>query len=111
MRKPPQAPPTNPSVHGNNQCTCRAELSCFSRETELKVPIRIAATGFTDMDDSTKPTKSDLAGAEKGPCCLCPTMPEEKDRQKDERIILKVFENFLHNAIFLPRYSTDVSSS
>uniref|UniRef100_A0A8C4GIK9 Tyrosine-protein kinase receptor n=1 Tax=Dicentrarchus labrax TaxID=13489 RepID=A0A8C4GIK9_DICLA len=61
---------------------------------ELKIPIQ-----------NTKPTKSDLAGAEKGPCCACQKTPEEKDREKDDRVFLKVFENFLHNAIFLPRYS------
>ncbi|XP_071376395.1 insulin-like growth factor 1a receptor [Centroberyx affinis] len=70
---------------------------------ELKIPIRISATGFSDMEENTKPTKSDLAGAEKGPCCVCPKTPEEKDREKDEKIFRKVFENFLHNAIFLPR--------
>uniref|UniRef100_A0A672JI13 Tyrosine-protein kinase receptor n=1 Tax=Salarias fasciatus TaxID=181472 RepID=A0A672JI13_SALFA len=71
---------------------------------ELKIPIRIPATGLTDMEDSTKPTKSDLAGAEKGPCCACQKTPEEQDREKETRVFLKVFENFLHNAIFVPRY-------
>uniref|UniRef100_A0A8C3AI33 Tyrosine-protein kinase receptor n=1 Tax=Cyclopterus lumpus TaxID=8103 RepID=A0A8C3AI33_CYCLU len=70
---------------------------------ELKIPIRIPATGFTDMEDNTKPTKSDLAGTEKGPCCACQKTPEEKDREKDDRVFFKSFENFLHNAIFLPR--------
>uniref|UniRef100_UPI0037E90E0C insulin-like growth factor 1a receptor n=1 Tax=Semicossyphus pulcher TaxID=241346 RepID=UPI0037E90E0C len=70
---------------------------------ELKVPIRVSATGLADMEDNTKPTKSDLAGAEKGPCCVCQKTPEEKDREKDDRVFFKVFENFLHNAIFLPR--------
>uniref|UniRef100_A0A3Q3M330 Tyrosine-protein kinase receptor n=1 Tax=Labrus bergylta TaxID=56723 RepID=A0A3Q3M330_9LABR len=70
---------------------------------ELKTPIRIPATGLTDMEDNTKPTKSDLAGGEKGPCCACQKTPEEKDREKDDRVFFKVFENFLHNAIFLPR--------
>ncbi|XP_044212199.1 insulin-like growth factor 1a receptor [Thunnus albacares] len=70
---------------------------------ELKVPMRFPATGFTDMEENTKPTKSDLSGVEKGPCCVCPKTPEEKDREKDDRVFLKVFENFLHNAIFLPR--------
>ncbi|XP_044049962.1 insulin-like growth factor 1a receptor [Siniperca chuatsi] len=70
---------------------------------ELKIPIRIPATGLTDMEENTKPTKSDLAGAEKGPCCACQKTPEEKDREKDDRVFFKVFENFLHNAIFLPR--------
>ncbi|KAM8860721.1 insulin-like growth factor 1a receptor [Synchiropus picturatus] len=69
---------------------------------ELKTPIRIPATGFSDVDDNTKPTKSDLT-AEKGPCCNCSKTPEEKNREKDNRFFLKVFENFLHNAIFLPR--------
>lgn len=71
--------------------------------TELKIPIRIPATGLTDIEDNTKPTKSDLAGAEKGPCCVCQKTPEEKDREKENRVFFKVFENFLHNAIFLPR--------
>lgn len=57
------------------------------------------------MEENTKPTKSDLAGAEKGQCCACQKTPEEKDREKDDRVFFKVFENFLHNAIFLPRYS------
>ncbi|XP_029289930.1 insulin-like growth factor 1a receptor [Cottoperca gobio] len=70
---------------------------------ELKIPIRIPASGFTDMDDNTKPTKSDMAGGEKGPCCACQKTPEEKDREKDDRVFFKIFENFLHNAIFLPR--------
>ncbi|CAK6951109.1 insulin-like growth factor 1a receptor [Scomber scombrus] len=70
---------------------------------ELGVPIRISASGFSEMEENTKPTKSDLSGADKGPCCVCPKTPEEKDREKDDRVFLKVFENFLHNAIFLPR--------
>ncbi|KAM9352509.1 insulin-like growth factor 1a receptor [Symphorus nematophorus] len=70
---------------------------------ELKIPIRIPAAGLTDLEENTKPTKSDLAGAEKGPCCACQKTPEEKDRENDERVFFKIFENFLHNAIFLPR--------
>ncbi|XP_028442056.1 insulin-like growth factor 1a receptor isoform X2 [Perca flavescens] len=70
---------------------------------ELKIPIRIPATGFTDMEENTKPTKSDLAGAEKGTCCACQKTPEEKDREKDDRVSFKMFENFLHNTIFFPR--------
>ncbi|XP_047451408.1 insulin-like growth factor 1a receptor [Mugil cephalus] len=70
---------------------------------ELKVPIRISATGLSDMEDCTKPTKSDLAGGEKRPCCTCQKTSEEKDREKDDRLFVKEFENFLHNAIFLPR--------
>ncbi|KAG7216076.1 hypothetical protein INR49_007828 [Caranx melampygus] len=69
---------------------------------ELNIPIPIPATGLTDMEEHQAP-KSDLAGAEKGPCCACQKTPEEKDREKDDRVFLKIFENFLHNAIFLPR--------
>uniref|UniRef100_A0A671WTG6 Tyrosine-protein kinase receptor n=1 Tax=Sparus aurata TaxID=8175 RepID=A0A671WTG6_SPAAU len=51
---------------------------------------------------NTKPTKSDLAGPE-SPCCACQKTAEEKERDKDDRVFFKIFENFLHNAIFLPR--------
>ncbi|KAM9377030.1 insulin-like growth factor 1a receptor [Pholidichthys leucotaenia] len=70
---------------------------------ELKIPIRFPASELSDMDENTKPTKSDLAGTEKGPCCTCQKTKEEKDREKGDRIFFKAFENFLHNAIFLPR--------
>lgn len=75
----------------------------LSLEPELKIPLRISATGLMDMEDSTKPTKSDLAGNVQ--CCNCPKTSEVKDREKDDRLFFKMFENFLHNAIFLPRYS------
>lgn len=58
-----------------------------------------------DMEESTKPTKSDLAGAGNAQCCNCPKTPEVKDREKDDRVFFKKFENFLHNTIFSPRYS------
>ncbi|XP_068595366.1 insulin-like growth factor 1a receptor [Brachionichthys hirsutus] len=70
---------------------------------ELKIPIRISATGLTDMEENTKPTKSDLAGEENTPCCACQKTQEEKDREKEDRVSFKKFENFLHNTIFLPR--------
>uniref|UniRef100_A0AAX7TBX8 Tyrosine-protein kinase receptor n=1 Tax=Astatotilapia calliptera TaxID=8154 RepID=A0AAX7TBX8_ASTCA len=70
---------------------------------DLKIPIRIPASELTDMEENTKPTKSDLAGPEKVLCCACQKTPEEKDREKDDRVFLKVFENFLHNSIFLAR--------
>lgn len=57
-----------------------------------------------DMEESTKPTKSDLAGADNVQCCTCPKTPEVKDREKADRVFFKKFENFLHNAIFTPRY-------
>lgn len=77
----------------------------FSLSPELKIPLHISATGLMDMEESTKPTKSDLAGAGNVQCCNCPKTSEVKDREKDDRLFFKMFENFLHNAIFLPRYS------
>ncbi|XP_033823932.1 insulin-like growth factor 1a receptor [Periophthalmus magnuspinnatus] len=70
---------------------------------ELKTPIRVPANGLTEQEENTKPTKSDAAENEKGPCCGCPKTQEEKDREKANRVFIKVFENFLHNAIFLQR--------
>lgn len=58
-----------------------------------------------DMEESTKPTKSDLADVDNVQCCTCPKTPEVKDREKDDRVFFKMFENFLHNAIFSPRYT------
>ncbi|XP_013858973.1 insulin-like growth factor 1a receptor [Austrofundulus limnaeus] len=69
----------------------------------LKIPTPIPASGLTDVEDKTKPTKSDLTGEKRGLCCTCPKTTEDVDREKHDRYFLKVFENFLHNAIFLPR--------
>ncbi|KAM4744731.1 insulin-like growth factor 1 receptor isoform 2-T2 [Anableps anableps] len=68
---------------------------------ELKIPIRIAATG--DKEEDTKPTKPDPDGADKGPCCPCPKSPEALEAEAADASYRKVFENFLHNSIFTPR--------
>ncbi|KAI1904514.1 hypothetical protein AGOR_G00006430 [Albula goreensis] len=70
---------------------------------ELKIPIRISATGVVDMEEDTKPTKSDASGADKGPCCPCPKTMDEMKSVVDNASYRKVFENFLHNSIFTPR--------
>nr|XP_023671130.1 insulin-like growth factor 1 receptor isoform X2 [Paramormyrops kingsleyae] len=70
---------------------------------ELKVPIRISATGVVDMENDTKPTKSDPGGGDKGPCCLCPKTVEDLKAEAEDASYRKVFENFLHNSIFTPR--------
>ncbi|TSS72685.1 Insulin-like growth factor 1 receptor [Bagarius yarrelli] len=70
---------------------------------ELKIPIRISATALSDVDEDTKPTKSDLAGGEKGQCCKCPKTDEVKKAEAEERTFSKAFENFLHNSVFTPR--------
>ncbi|XP_076848316.1 insulin-like growth factor 1a receptor isoform X2 [Brachyhypopomus gauderio] len=70
---------------------------------ELNIPIRISATSLMDGEEDTKPTKSDAGGAEKGPCCPCPKTKEDLKAEAEERALSKVFENFLHNAVFTPR--------
>ncbi|XP_035380918.1 insulin-like growth factor 1a receptor isoform X1 [Electrophorus electricus] len=70
---------------------------------ELKIPIRISASSPVDGEEDTKPTKSDVGGAEKGPCCPCPKTKEDLKAEAEERALSKVFENFLHNAVFTPR--------
>lgn len=73
--------------------------------TELKIPIRISATALSEVEEDTKPTKSDVAGGEKGQCCKCPKTDEVKKAEAEERTFSKAFENFLHNSVFTPRYS------
>ncbi|XP_041842350.1 insulin-like growth factor 1b receptor [Melanotaenia boesemani] len=70
---------------------------------ELKIPIRIAATGVGDQEEDTKPTKPDPDGADKGPCCPCPKSVEDQEAEAADASYRKVFENFLHNSIFTPR--------
>uniref|UniRef100_A0A8B9LBQ8 Tyrosine-protein kinase receptor n=1 Tax=Astyanax mexicanus TaxID=7994 RepID=A0A8B9LBQ8_ASTMX len=70
---------------------------------ELKIPIRISATALSDGEEDTKPTKSDAGSAEKGACCPCPKTKEDLKAEAEERALSKVFENFLHNAVFTPR--------
>ncbi|MBN3310814.1 IGF1R factor, partial [Amia calva] len=70
---------------------------------ELKIPIRIPATGAIDLEEDTKPTKSDAGGGDKGPCCSCPKTSDELKADAEDASYRKVFENFLHNSIFTPR--------
>uniref|UniRef100_A0A673Z0D1 Tyrosine-protein kinase receptor n=1 Tax=Salmo trutta TaxID=8032 RepID=A0A673Z0D1_SALTR len=70
---------------------------------ELKVPVRIAATGLTDMEEDLKPTKPVVGGGDKGPCCPCPKSVGDLEAEAADASYRKVFENFLHNSIFTPR--------
>lgn len=91
----------------------KEELECSCIETTLimfflvhpldKIPIRRYADGVIDAEEATEPTKPEGSGGEKGPCCTCPKTEAEKQAEKEEAEYRKVFENFLHNAIFLPR--------
>ncbi|KAM4552957.1 insulin-like growth factor 1a receptor [Fundulus diaphanus] len=69
---------------------------------ELKLPIRRPSLPPTE-EDNPNPPKITLPGEKKGVCCTCQKTPEEKDEEKHNHYLLKVFENFLHNTIFLPR--------
>lgn len=75
----------------------------FVSHPELKIPIRIAATGVGDQEEDTKPTKPNPDGPDKGPCCPCPKSVEDLEAEAADASYRKVFENFLHNSIFTPR--------
>uniref|UniRef100_A0A5F8H861 Tyrosine-protein kinase receptor n=1 Tax=Monodelphis domestica TaxID=13616 RepID=A0A5F8H861_MONDO len=68
-----------------------------------KVPIRKYADGTIDVEEVTENPKTEVCGGEKGPCCACPKTEAEKQAEKEEAEYRKVFENFLHNSIFVPR--------
>ncbi|XP_041082104.1 insulin-like growth factor 1a receptor isoform X2 [Polyodon spathula] len=70
---------------------------------ELKIPIRIPATGAIDPDEDTNPAKTEPGVGEKGPCCPCPKTEAEIKAEAEDASYRKVFENFLHNSIFVPR--------
>ncbi|RXM27450.1 Insulin-like growth factor 1 receptor [Acipenser ruthenus] len=72
---------------------------------ELKIPIRIPATGAIDPDEDTNPAKTESGGGDKGPCCPCPKTEAEIKAEAEDASYRKVFENFLHNSIFVPRYA------
>ncbi|KAJ8271980.1 hypothetical protein COCON_G00108390 [Conger conger] len=87
-----QQQPEDQELYEHNYCS-----------KELKIPIRISATGPVDLEDDTKPTKSDVGGGDKGPCCPCPKTVDDLKAEAEDASYRKVFENFLHNAIFTPR--------
>ncbi|XP_040198281.1 insulin-like growth factor 1 receptor [Rana temporaria] len=69
-----------------------------------KVPSRKYANETIDAEGEKEPTKTDAEGGrEKGMCCACPKTEAEKKKEKDEAEYRKMFENFLHNSIFVPR--------
>uniref|UniRef100_A0A2K5RBA0 Tyrosine-protein kinase receptor n=1 Tax=Cebus imitator TaxID=2715852 RepID=A0A2K5RBA0_CEBIM len=68
-----------------------------------KIPIRKYAGGSIDVEEVTENPKTEVCGTEKGPCCACPKTEAEKQAEKEEAEYRKVFENFLHNSIFVPR--------
>ena len=68
-----------------------------------KIPIRKYADGTIDIEEVTENPRTEVCGGEKGPCCACPKTEAEKQAEKEEAEYRKVFENFLHNSIFVPR--------
>lgn len=79
-------------------------LSLASLSRADKIPIRKYADGTFDIEEVTENPKTEVCGGEKGPCCACPKTEAEKQAEKEEAEYRKVFENFLHNSIFVPRY-------
>lgn len=84
---------------GSHSHSPLASLFC-----EDKIPIRKYADGTIDVEEVTENPKTEVCGGEKGPCCACPKTEAEKQAEKEEAEYRKVFENFLHNSIFVPRY-------
>uniref|UniRef100_A0A8C7RI70 Tyrosine-protein kinase receptor n=1 Tax=Oncorhynchus mykiss TaxID=8022 RepID=A0A8C7RI70_ONCMY len=98
------SPPLNPNgnltfylVRWQQQAEDRELYQHNYCSKELKIPIRISATGLADMEEDTKPTKSDLSGGDKGPCCPCPKTKEDLKAEIDDASYRKVFENFLQH--------------
>lgn len=59
--------------------------------------------GTFDIEEVTENPKTESCNSPKGPCCACPKTEAEKQAEKEEAEYRKVFENFLHNSIFVPR--------
>lgn len=104
---------------GNQLRSCDTDSSLSSQHVALgfhfcshwaslfradKIPIRKYADGTIDIEEVTENPKTEVCGGEKGPCCACPKTEAEKQAEKEEAEYRKVFENFLHNSIFVPRY-------
>lgn len=70
-----------------------------------KIPVRKFAGGTFDIEEVTEDPKPEVCGGDKGPCCACPKTEAEKQAEKEEAEYRKVFENFLHNSIFVPRWA------
>uniref|UniRef100_A0A4W3HNK7 Tyrosine-protein kinase receptor n=2 Tax=Callorhinchus milii TaxID=7868 RepID=A0A4W3HNK7_CALMI len=67
----------------------------------LKLPNRHPAVGTIDLDDESHSKESEKVG--QGLCCMCPKTQAELDAEAEEVMFQKMFENFLHNSIFMPR--------
>ncbi|XP_045427956.1 insulin-like growth factor 1 receptor isoform X2 [Pipistrellus kuhlii] len=69
-----------------------------------KLPVRKYTEGTFDLEEELSENhKSESCKPPKGPCCACPKTEAEKQLEKEEAEYRKVFENFLHNSIFVPR--------
>lgn len=89
--------------------TGRCRRASLSRAD--KIPVRKYADGTFEIEEVTENPKTEVCGGEKGPCCACPKTEAEKQAEKEEAEYRKVFENFLHNSIFVPRYAPLSSES
>ncbi|XP_018412593.1 PREDICTED: insulin-like growth factor 1 receptor [Nanorana parkeri] len=81
-------------------------LSGFYGSFSDIVPSRKYANETIDAEGGKEPTKTDSGGGrekEGDMCCACPKTEAQKKKEKDEAEYRKMFENFLHNSIFVPR--------
>ncbi|GCB73640.1 hypothetical protein scyTo_0002720 [Scyliorhinus torazame] len=69
----------------------------------LKLPSR-ASTTHTDPEDNQKRNQTD-AGHIPGECCACPKTESQLKRDAEEAAFQKMFENYLHNEVFMIRPS------
>ncbi|KAM4809457.1 insulin receptor [Rhinophrynus dorsalis] len=69
----------------------------------LKLPSR-TWTPPQDSDDSTKPNGTDSEDPS-SICCSCPKSDSQIQKEQDESAFRKMFENYLHNEVFIPRPS------
>lgn len=93
---------TTPTNNGHRHMVHGFPSHCVLLQAD-KIPIRKYADGTIDVEEVTENPKTEVCGGDKGPCCACPKTEAEKQAEKEEAEYRKVFENFLHNSIFVPR--------
>ncbi|XP_028672139.1 insulin receptor-like [Erpetoichthys calabaricus] len=80
-----------------------SELNRFDYcQKGLKLPSR--APTQMEVDDAHKQNQTDDSD-QTGECCTCPKNDRQLKREAEESAYRKMFENYLHNVVFVPRPS------
>lgn len=58
-----------------------------------------------DIEEDQKWNQTEVPD-EKGRCCACPKTETQLKKEAEESEFRKTFENYLHNEVFEPRYTT-----